>query len=537
MISKIKLSAIIVALFAKAACLNAQCATITVTGDLVASTQFYSGTYSITGNFIVPSGVNVLVKPYSNGACGKLEIYAKSAKIYGTIDANGGGFLGGSGGGAGANVTSITNDQAALTGCSNKDNTGQVTIEGGKAGMAGFGPGAGAAGSSGQVGSGPKQKCGNFGDDAGIFGTGGGAGGGAGGSYGGKASNAGSGGNGVNTFTQSNVAVSNAFLPLAGNGGSGGSAGVIYGTAGGNDIDLGSGGGGAGGGALSFAFGAPGATGGSGGGQIKIVVQDTLIVSGNISANGAVGGIGGFGGNGGVAGGTSGCCGDGCDDGGERSFSCGAGAGSGGGGGSGGGIYLEAGLNANISGNLNVRGGNGGLGGLKGLGFNYSGTSGGSFCASSESFVTAFGNDGKAGGGGGGGRIKIFVPSCIGSTITPVTSLLAGTGFTTAVAGTYSLMCNNDVSVQENTVYHALLLYPNPTSETLNINFKFPQYLKDNKAEILIFDINSKLVKTVSSQLHEKDVQTINTAELSNGVYFIKLLSSDATVIEKFIKN
>jgi hypothetical protein len=89
--------------------LNAQCGTTNITGDyLVSSSIILSGTYNITGKFIVPAGVTVFVNKYSTGACGTLEINAASAIIHGTINADDGGYTGGTGGLAGTNVTSLT---------------------------------------------------------------------------------------------------------------------------------------------------------------------------------------------------------------------------------------------------------------------------------------------------------------------------------------------------------------------------------------------------------------------------------------------
>jgi len=523
--------AVICILFLKPTNSNAQCTVTTISGDFnVTSSIILSGTYSVTGKFFVPAGVTVFVNKFSSNSCGKLEIYAKTAVINGVINADDAGYVGGLGGVGGTSVTSITGDQVSLTGCSNKDNTGQVTIEGGKQGNLGSGPGAGLAGLIGQNGSGPKQQCLNNNDECGMIGSGGGAGGGAGGSYGGKGSNAAIGGSGTNFNTATGVNVSTAFAVIAGAGGTGGVSGSVYGTANSTDIDLGSGGAGAGGGARSLVLGGNGSKGGNGGGMVKIVVQDTLIIAGSISANGSNGLNGGLGGDGGV---TAKCCSDGCDDCGEANLSCGAGGGSGSGAGSGGGIYLESNNKMNITGNLQAVGGNGGAGGLKGNGVscNYSAT----FCGT-QALTSGNGNNGNLGGAAGGGRIKIFVPSCASNTILPITSINGGTGFAAGLAGTYSLMCNV-TSISENTAYHKIAIYPNPSSNIISINFYYPQLLKDNNAEFQLFSVNGQLISKTKCDLNQVEKQTINVSELSNGVYFLKLVSNDATVIEKFIKN
>jgi hypothetical protein len=508
-----------------------QCTVTTISGDFnVSSSIILSGTYSVTGKFTVPAGVTVFVNKYSSNSCGKLEIYAKSAVINGVINADDAGYTGGLGGVGGTSVTSITGDQVSLTGCNNKDNTGHVSVEGGKQGFAGSGPGAGLSGGLGQNGSGPKQQCLNSSDEAGMIGSGGGGGGGAGGSYGGKGGNAGAGGNGTNSYTTTGVNVSTGYAVVNGIGGTGGVSASVYGSPGGNDIDLGSGGAGSGGGARSLLQGGNGNKGGNGGGMVKIVVQDTLIISGTITANGSNGLNGGTGGDGGV---TAKCCSDGCDDCGEATLSCGAGGGGGSGAGSGGGIYLESGNKVNITGNLSSKGGNGGAGGIKGNGTscNYSAT----FCGT-QGITSGGGSAGNLGGGAGGGRIKIFAPSCVSNTITPTTIVSGGTGFASGISGTYSVICNVS-SLLENTVYHKLSIYPNPSSNYINVNFLHPQLLKDNQAEFQIYSVNGKLVSKTKCELNQMDNQTINVSDLSNGVYFLKLVANDATVVEKFIKH
>lgn len=517
-------------LFIKISTFFSQCTVTTISGDFnVSSSIILSGTYSVSGKFIVPAGVTVFVNKYSSNSCGKLEIYAQSAVINGVINADDAGYTGGLGGAGGSSVTSITGDQVSLTGCNNKDNTGQVTVEGGKQGLSGSGPGAGLAGGNGQNGSGPKQQCLNTNDESGMIGSGGGGGGGAGGSYGGKGSNAGAGGNGTNSYTATGVNVSTGYPVVNGPGGTAGISGSVYGSAGSNDIDLGSGGAGAGGGGRSLLIGGNGGKGGNGGGMVKIVVQDTLIISGTISANGSNGIIGGTGGDGGV---TAKCCSDGCDDCGEATLSCGAGGGSGSGGGSGGGIYLQSGNKANITGILNAKGGNGGPGGIKGVGNSCSYSA---FLCGTQNIASGDGSVGNSGGGAGGGRIKILVPTCVSNTINPTTSVVGGTGFATGNAGTYSVVCNI-TNILESTVYHKLAIYPNPTNNNINVNFLHPQLLKDNTGEFQIYSVNGQLISKTKCELNQLDSQLINVSELSNGVYFLKLVSSDATVVEKFIK-
>ncbi|MES2133925.1 MAG: T9SS type A sorting domain-containing protein [Bacteroidota bacterium] len=511
---------------------KAQCGTTNIAGDyIVNSSIILSGTYSVTGRFVVPSNVTVFVNKYSSNGCGKLTIYCKTAVIQGTINADDAGYTGGTGGLPGTSVTSLTGDIVSLTACSNKDNTGQVTIQGGLQGITGSGPGAGLPGTAGQSGSGPKQQCLNTSDEAGMIGSGGGAGGGAGGSYGGNGGNGGNGGSGTNSYTATGVNVSVAYSVVSGSGGTGGTSASAYGTVNASDIDMGSGGAGAGGGALSYVQGGNGGKGGNGGGMVKIVAQDSLVISGMIMANGTNGLNGGLGGDGGV---TVKCCTDGCDDCGEANLSCGAGGGSGAGGGAGGGIYMESPGYMNITGTMQAKGGNGGAAGAKGNGVscNYSAT----FCGT-QALTSGSGNNGNMGGAAGGGRIKIFASSCVTNNINPTTSINGGTGFITAAAGTYSVMCSNVTSIEENTAYHKLMIFPNPATDLVTIKFRFPQFLADAQAEFQIYDLNAKLVLSQKCDLNTKEEQELYLTELSSGIYILKLISNDVIVTEKIIKH
>lgn len=418
-----------------------QCGTTPISGDLIitANTSL-SGTYNITGLFRVEPGVVCSVTPYTSGGCGELIINAVDIEVMGDIIGDGSGYPGGSGG---AGATSGSN-AGALTGCIDKDNCLVISVNGGNAGSAGSGPGAGNAGSNGTQGMGPKQECGNFGDDYGFVGGSGGAGGAGGGSYGGLANNGGSGGSGgaYNSGNFSGMGIAGCASPSAGSGGTGGTVSLSYGTATGTDIDLGSGGAGGGGGGKSAANGTAGATGGAGGGLIALYASGQLTVAGNISANGQSSGNGGNGGNGGT---TTDCCSDACNDCPERTFASGAGPGGGAGGGSGGGILLQGYGAISVTGTLRSLGGSGGGTGTAGSGS--SGCSYSNFLCGSNSGSTNGGNVGNSGGGGSGGRIKIFQNPCQTNVITPTTLIDGGAGFGGAAGiGTYNLMDIGNIS-------------------------------------------------------------------------------------------
>ncbi len=69
-------------------------------------------------------------------------------------------------------------------------------------------------------------------------------------------------------------------------------------------------------------------------------------------------------------------------------------------------------------------------------------------------------------------------------------------------------------------------IYPNPTSTILYIDTDL------NVKVVNIIDLTGKLVKTIAPENN-----TINVAELSNGIYFLQLIGDDKTITQKFVKN
>jgi hypothetical protein len=88
-----------------------------------------------------------------------------------------------------------------------------------------------------------------------------------------------------------------------------------------------------------------------------------------------------------------------------------------------------------------------------------------------------------------------------------------------------SLDCQMIISVDEYSLENSLSVYPNPTSNQLSIDTE----LEIN--EITIIDITGKLIKTT-----KQNTSTINVADLSNGIYFIKIITDKGTLTKKFVK-
>lgn len=401
----------------------AQCPTTTITGNLVPNNgDTLSGTYNVTGNFILGPGVTVYVRPFRSNGCGALQIFAAgNVQLDGTIHADGAGYPGGLGGqpGSASNVSFIESCPVP------NDQCGGVITFGGSSGNNSNPGGGGNAGAAGLDGGGRKNQCLSFGDVGGRIGGSGGAGGGAGGTYAGLGTAGGNGGLGsLPTMSTPDPTCTNHPISF-GFGGNGGVLGGVYGTLSGNDIDLGSGGAGGGGGGRGRFAGTAGAQGGAGGGLVRIESGGDFSMTGSITANGLDGGLGG---NGGGAGVSPRCCSDLCAGVDEYTHNGAGGGGGGAGGGSGGGVFLRVGGIATLAGTIDALGGTGGNGGQTGpAGPNLS-LGGGLFCATTTSTAPA-GTNGGFGGGGGGGRAKIFYNACApGNSVSTVTNFQGGGG-------------------------------------------------------------------------------------------------------------
>ncbi len=71
-----------------------------------------------------------------------------------------------------------------------------------------------------------------------------------------------------------------------------------------------------------------------------------------------------------------------------------------------------------------------------------------------------------------------------------------------------------------------IIIYPNPSSLQLTIVNR-----QMDIDEIHIINVNGEIIKTI-----KQNTNTINIAGLANGIYFIKLIADEKTIIKKFIK-
>jgi hypothetical protein len=383
----------------------------------ISSNTTVAGRHYNVGTFTVNSGVTATV----DASCHYFTVEAEDINVLGTIDANGAGESGGSGGAIGGFwAEGGYTDGRGITSCWDKDNCRALGQRGGFGGASGTGTGGGSAGNNGGTGYGSKQICGWFDDDGGVVGGGGGGGAGSGGSYGGAGGSGRSGGVGGEDDAQCGNA--GCYGYSVGSGGSGGSSASTYGNANNENINWGSGGGGAGGGGRGAFCGSStcysdGNDGGSGGGAIKLIANSNLNCSGSIYANGTNGGNGGEGGENDY---TEGCCNDFSPDCEEQTFCGPGGGGSGAGGGSGGGVMLKADCELNFTGTIQANGGSGGNGGDGGY---------------SDWSSSYYGGKGSGGAGGGGGRVKFFTNPCSSNTISGSISVNGGNGGSVASFG------------------------------------------------------------------------------------------------------
>lgn len=89
------------------------------------------------------------------------------------------------------------------------------------------------------------------------------------------------------------------------------------------------------------------------------------------------------------------------------------------------------------------------------------------------------------------------------------------------------------LSIEEETLKNTITVYPNPTSNVINV--MFPENLISKESNITIYDINGSLVKNHEATIVNNGV-TIPTNRLSTGVYLLKVVSDNKTWSQLFIK-
>ncbi|MCB9365326.1 MAG: T9SS type A sorting domain-containing protein [Flavobacteriales bacterium] len=101
-----------------------------------------------------------------------------------------------------------------------------------------------------------------------------------------------------------------------------------------------------------------------------------------------------------------------------------------------------------------------------------------------------------------------------------------GVVFNKAGGFTINIISPNTTGIDSKLILNSeIKIYPNPVSNQLSIDTEL------NISEIKIIDITGKMVMIAKEITH-----TINLADLSNGIYFIKVTTEEKTITKKFVK-
>ena len=97
-----------------------------------------------------------------------------------------------------------------------------------------------------------------------------------------------------------------------------------------------------------------------------------------------------------------------------------------------------------------------------------------------------------------------------------------------ACAYSYPMACTVGINeYASNNV--SFIVYPNPATTVINISIS---ELRNNSANITIYDVTGRAVKTVSTT--EKNL-SIDRGDLRSGIYFIQLRTGESVLIKKII--
>ena len=88
-------------------------------------------------------------------------------------------------------------------------------------------------------------------------------------------------------------------------------------------------------------------------------------------------------------------------------------------------------------------------------------------------------------------------------------------------------LSNSKMSTQND----SLILFPNPTSDIININFVDTI----SRAKIIIYDTTGKIILT--NEIGNINSNQINLSNFNNGIYFVKIETNEKSVTKKIIKN
>lgn len=88
--------------------------------------------------------------------------------------------------------------------------------------------------------------------------------------------------------------------------------------------------------------------------------------------------------------------------------------------------------------------------------------------------------------------------------------------------------------VEENTISEGVSVYPNPANSKINVELT---YSNSENTVINVMDITGKVVKTINlGTVSGTEIISISLEELTNGVYFVEVVSSTSKEVKKFVK-
>lgn len=94
----------------------------------------------------------------------------------------------------------------------------------------------------------------------------------------------------------------------------------------------------------------------------------------------------------------------------------------------------------------------------------------------------------------------------------------------------FEISCPNNLAINKNIANQDIKLYPNPVNEQLNIIFENDTL---EKTIIEITDLNGRILKTNTIN---SENSSINTSDLSKGIYIVRVTNSGLTTNQKIIK-
>ena len=91
------------------------------------------------------------------------------------------------------------------------------------------------------------------------------------------------------------------------------------------------------------------------------------------------------------------------------------------------------------------------------------------------------------------------------------------------------------ISLIENNIFDNVKIYPNPTNEYLNIEFKNYR----SQSFIIIFEntLGQEILRHEIQEGNQDFSQQFNISEFSKGIYYIKLLFENTKIVEIISKN